>query len=289
MRPRINPGPAKRRLITLTVASMLAAAALFAFTNVAAAGVISPEAGPTRNAEDTQTLWWILLGMALVVVGIVWAILFYSLFKFRASRDREPAQIRGNNSLELGWTLAPVVIVVTIIVIALVMLPDIRNPAASGPDSVAEARNQVAAIGQPPPPGGQGLRIDVSGQQYLWRYEYPNGAVSFHDMVVPKDETVVLKITSTDVAHSWWIPKLGGKFDAIPGQHNDAWFKATETGTFEGQCAELCGANHTFMTARVIVVEPEEYRRWLAQLKTDIGDAVDEQQKQSKQFAKEGV
>ena len=84
-------------------------------------------------------------------------------------------------------------------------------------------------------------------------------------MVVPTDTTVVLSITSQDVAHSWWIPQLGGKMDALPGHENQTWFKATEPGVFRGQCAELCGENHAAMTASVRAVPPEEFRRWVAQ------------------------
>ncbi|MEX0993233.1 MAG: cytochrome c oxidase subunit II [Solirubrobacterales bacterium] len=289
MRPRKNSGSTARALAALALSAVSALALSLVFASVAGADAISPEAGPTQNAQDTDALFKIMLAMAAIVVAIVWAILFYSLFRFRGGRDREAAQIRGNSALELGWTIAPVVIVIAIIAIVLVMLPDIKNPAASGPDEVAQARGQLASVGQPPPPGGNALEIDVSGQQFIWRFEYPNGAVSFHDMVVPKDETVVLKISTTDVAHSWWIPKLGGKFDALPGLDNETWFKATETGSFSGQCAELCGANHAFMTARVQVVEPDQYRQWLEQLKSDIDQARTEQQRQSKQFAKEDV
>jgi cytochrome c oxidase subunit 2 len=218
-------------------------------------------------------------------------VLFYSLVRYRAGRPRRLAaapQIRGNSLLEFGWTLVPTVIVVAIIVVTLVMLDGINNPAASGPGGVAQARGQNASVSQPVPPGGKALTINVSGQQFIWRYQYPNGAVSFHDLVVPKDETVILKIEVTDVVHSWWIPELGGKTDALPDLDNETWFKATETGTFDGQCAELCGSGHAFMTAKVIVVEPDEYRQWVAQQKSDIDEAVVEQRKQAREFQEEG-
>jgi cytochrome c oxidase subunit II len=102
--------------------------------------------------------------------------------------------------------------------------------------------------------------------------------------VVPKDTTVTLEIGSNDVAHSWWIPKLGGKFDAIRGLTNETWFKATETGTFTGQCAELCGDNHAFMTAKVIVVEPDRYQQWLGDQKREIAEAQKLVQERKKQL-----
>jgi cytochrome c oxidase subunit 2 len=109
-------------------------------------------------------------------------------------------------------------------------------------------------------------------------------------MVVPVDTTVTLDIKAQDVAHSWWIPKLGGKFDAVPGYTNHTWFKipgkfAANGGTvFYGQCAELCGRNHANMTARVKAVSVEEYQRWLDQRKADIKAAEDAAAKQRQQL-----
>jgi cytochrome c oxidase subunit 2 len=182
-------------------------------------------------------------------------------------------EVRGNFRLELGWTIGASVVVTAIAIVTFFVLDDIRDPVASGPSALAEVRGENAAINQPAPPGKGALHIKVSGQQYFWRFQYPNGAVSFHDMVVPKDTTVTLEISSNDVAHSWWIPKLGGKFDAIRGLTNETWFKATETGTFTGQCAELCGSNHAYMTAKVIVVEPDRYLQWVQGQKSAIDEA----------------
>ena len=95
----------------------------------------------------------------------------------------------------------------------------------------------------------------MNGQQYLWRYDYPGSKVfTYHQLVVPTDTTVVLKITSSDVIHSWWIPKLGGKADATPGYTNETWFKISKPGIYKGQCAELCGSGHADMRAQVQAV-----------------------------------
>jgi cytochrome c oxidase subunit 2 len=225
------------------------------------------------------------------VIGLVWAALFYSLFRYRAGRGgvsrTVPLQISGNNALELGWTIAASAIVIALTVITYIFLPGIRDPAPSGPASVAEARGQYAAVNQPPPPAGEGLEIQVSGQQYLWRYQYPNGTFSFHEMVVPRDQTVLLKIKANDVVHSWWIPELGGKQDAVPGYTNETWFKATKNGLFKGQCAELCGANHAFMTAQVRVVDPEDYERWVERQKRLIEEGQRLAQEQRQQIEAE--
>jgi cytochrome c oxidase subunit 2 len=179
---------------------------------------------------------------------------------------------------------------VIIAVIALIMVPDIQNPAPSGSASLAEARSQNAAIDQPPPPGrAKALQITVSGQQYIWRYQYPNGAVSFQEMVVPVDTTVTLDIKANDVAHSWWIPKLGGKADAVPGYTNKTWFKATATGTFQGQCAEYCGSGHAVMSAKVTVVEQQQYKTWVDSQKLLIKQAQQAAIKMRKQFQQPGA
>lgn len=259
-----------------TVALLLAAVVAFlALPAHAWADLLTPEAGPTQNAQDIDTLYKIVFYIGIAVIGLVWAVLFYSLFRFRARRGRQVPQISGNTRLELGWTVGATVIVAAITIVTYVFLDDITNPPASGPEGVAQARSgdQFATINQPPPPNGKELDIQVSGQQFIWRYQYPNQAVSFQQMVVPRDTTVVLTLKANDVIHSWWIPKLGGKLDAVPGYENKTWFKATETGTFTGQCAELCGTGHAAMTAKVTVVEPLVYKAWVDRQKKLIDEA----------------
>jgi cytochrome c oxidase subunit II len=283
--------PRWRQFHVLWVALLTLSAAALAFAGPAFADAFTPESGPSPNAEDTDTLYKIVFFIGLGVLALVWGTLFYSLVRFRARRGRVAPQIRGNTTLELGWTIGASLIVTVIAVIAILFVDDIKNPVASGPSApsaLAEVRGQNAALNQPPPPGGKALRVKVSGQQYLWRYQYPNGAFSFHDMVVPTDTTVTLEISSNDVAHSWWIPALGGKVDAIRGLSNESWFKATDTGVFRGQCAELCGANHAFMTAKVIVVEPDRFQAWVENQKKLVEQAQEQVQEQRKRFAPSG-
>ena len=260
MRPRSDSRRGARAVALLVAACALVICGLFS-AGPAWGDAFSPESGPTQNAKDIDTLYWILFAIGAAVVALVWSVLFYSLYKFRARRGVTAPQVRGNTALELTWTLGAFGLTLVIIVITLIFLPDIKNPAPSGPASVAQASGLLATTSQPEPKG-PAVRIAVSGQQYIWRYQYPNGAVSFEDMVVPKDVTVILSIKSNDVAHSWWIPKLGGKFDAIPGLTNKTWFKATETGTFNGQCAEFCGHGHTYMKSTVTVVPLPQYLDW---------------------------
>jgi cytochrome c oxidase subunit 2 len=140
-----------------------------------------------------------------------------------------------------------------------------------------------ASVTQPTPPNGRKLTVCIQGRQYMWRYTYGasclNGAFSdklpysYQEMVVPEHTTVVLDIQSTDVIHSWWVPSLGGKVDAVPGYTTYTWFKVPHTGLYRGQCAQLCGTNHAAMTAFVKVVTPDQYTAWVQQQQQSITSA----------------
>jgi cytochrome c oxidase subunit II len=275
--------PANRRPRRLALAVLLALALLLVFAGTAFAGAIVPESGGSPNADDISTLYKLILAVAVVIFIGVEGALFYSLFKFRARKGAVPAQIRGNTRLEVGWTVGAALILVVLAAFTFAKLGDIRNPPNSGPEGLQLADGVLVAEGPAKrlPPNGKSLNICVNGQQYIWRYTYANDCAnaplsspfSYQEMVVPVDTTVTLDINAQDVAHSWWIPKLGGKFDAVPGYTNHTWFKVPGklAGTvFTGQCAELCGRNHANMTARVRAVTPAEYERWLDQRKADI-------------------
>jgi len=219
-------------------------------------------------------------------------VLIYSVFKFKARKGRVAAQIRGNTRLEIGWTVGAALILVVLATVTFIKLDDIRNPPNSDPGV------QVAQVKRRLPPNGKSLNICVNGQQYIWRYTYArdcsnaplNSVFSYQEMVVPVDTTVTLDINSQDVAHSWWIPKLGGKFDAIPGYTNHTWFKVPGKlagQVFTGQCAEMCGRNHANMTAQVRAVTPPEYEKWLDQRRADIKAADDAAAKQRAQIEKQ--
>jgi cytochrome c oxidase subunit 2 len=255
------------------------------------AGILLPERGGSRNADDIAELYALIMVMATIVwLGVDGALIWF-LIRFRARRGRVAAQIHGNTRLEIGWTVGAAVILVFITVVTFIKLPGIKNPAASTIDangSKVASTTFYASTDQPSPPKGAKLRIVVDGEQYVWRYEYPKQAgkevFAFEEMVVPVGMTVVLDIKANDVAHSWWIPKLGGKMDAIPGYTNHAWFRADKPGTFPGQCAELCGRNHANMLARVKAVPFDEYQRWYDQQAADIKAARDAGAKQRAQI-----
>jgi cytochrome c oxidase subunit II len=274
--------PARALLLALFGAAIL----VLVMAPGAMADALTPESGGgSKNAESIDTLYKIALGLGFLIFLLVEGVLVYVLVKHRFRRGGPaPAQIRGNTPLEVGWTIGAAALLVVLAVVTFFYLGDIKNPPASNDNGLFNAQaTQYATIDQPKPPGNPRgyLNVEVNGQQYLWRYRYPNGAFSYYDMVVPYDTTVVLNITSSDVAHSWWIPKLGGKMDAIPPEDkyiNKTWFKITEKGNqkykqytgasiFFGQCAELCGDNHADMRARVIALPVDQYRRWAEEQK----------------------
>jgi len=267
---------------------LVALAAALVLAPEASADLLTPESGPTKNAEDIDTLYKITLYVGIVIFLLVEGTLIWSLVRHRARRGGRAAQIRGNTPLEIGWTVGAASILIVLTVVTFLYLDDIENPPASGPNGLNTA--QFASVDQPNPPRGGGpfLTIRVNGQQYIWRYDYLNSRkqlFSYNRMVVPTDTTVVLKIESSDVIHSWWIPKFGPKADAVPGYTNDSWFKvpAGREGLYRGQCAELCGPNHADMRAQVRAVTPDEFRAWADRKSAQIqaaGEALARQRKE---------
>ena len=182
--------------------------------------------------------------------------LLWCLVKFRAKKGRVAAQIHGNTRLEIGWTVGAAVLLVFLTAVTFVMLPGIKNPAASDIDANGQPGRRVERRVRLDRPAAAArtarrMNVKVDGQQYVWRYKYPGeqDVFSYVNMYVPVGMTVTLDISADDVAHSWWIPELGGKQDALPGYINKTWFKITEPGIYRGQCAELCGRNHANMYA----------------------------------------
>jgi cytochrome c oxidase subunit 2 len=267
------------RIQTLLVAALAVALPLLAAAP-AFADTFAPDKGASPNETKIRELYSITGIMGLVVFIGVEAAIIYCIFKFRRRRgDAEPVAVHGNAPLEIGWTVGAIVLVAIVSVVTFLFLPGILNPARSGANGLASAAGvPYAAVGQEPPPGGKSLRIHVNGQQYIWRYDYvgekPLDAgrpvYAYTDMHVPINTTVTLKIYSSDVVHSWWIPKLGGKADAVPGHTNQTWFKISKPGVYYGECAELCGDNHADMRARVIAMPVDQYQNWIANQRKNI-------------------
>jgi cytochrome c oxidase subunit 2 len=269
------------RLLLSTLALVLLAALAFA---PGAFAFFTPESGGSPNADSIDTLYKVTLYIALVIFVAVEGALGYALWKFRARKGAVAAQIRGNTRLEVAWTAGAAVILVALAVFTFAKLSSIQDPSnsdANGDKLVGQSGLLYASADRKLPPNGKALNIDVNGQQFVWRYTYPGATnpdglgapYSYEEMVVPTDTTVTLDITSSDVVHSWWIPQLGGKFQAVPGYHSYAWFKITKPGIYRGQCANLCGRGHARMIATVKAVPPAQFDAWLAYQKKLLSEA----------------
>jgi cytochrome c oxidase subunit 2 len=239
------PPPVRRKTLVLVLA--LGAALAFAAVAYAGNGGFAPETPHSPNASRINDSYkWISIfaaGIFIVVEGsLIWFVFRYR----RRGRPRtaEGPQIHGATRLELIWTAIPVLIIVAILSFLFYKLPGIRD--------VPSARAQ-----------GGPLRIRIDAHQFYWQFTYPNGSVSIDELHAPVARVVRLDIYSHDVDHSWWIPELGGKFDAIPGQHTHTWFKADRTGTYKGRCGEFCGVFHAEMAARVVVESKDDYDAWV--------------------------
>ena len=272
-----------RIFLTLAVALV----ATFALTPVASADFWTPEDGASPNADDIDTLYKIVFALGVLVFLGVTGVLAYSLVKFRARKGAVPAQIRGNTRLEIGWTVGAALILVVIAVVTFLMLDDIRNAPEStrgprarrtGPSGENDTANDRSF-----PPSGKSLRVLVNGQQYVWRYTYPD------DTPTTCRQRLLLRGARRAGRHHGDArdqragrqplvvdPKLGGKFDAIPGHTNYTWFQIPGKlagQTFRGQCAELCGRNHANMYAHVRAVTPDEYEAYIERKRREISDA----------------
>jgi cytochrome c oxidase subunit II len=258
--PLRMPAPVRRKLLFACL-SLAALALVLAGAAAAGNGGVAPPA-ETPQAHRIQDIYWVLLGVTGVIFVLVEGALILFVARFRNAgrpRDAEGPQIRGHTRLELLWTAIPVLILAGIITVVFYKLPGIQDIPAATSD------------------GSSKMTINVEGRQFYWRYVYPNGAVSINELRLPVGTPVKLVITAptTDVNHSWWVPSLAGKMDAIPGKTNHLEFVSPSSpGVFVGQCAEFCGIQHAMMLTRVRVVEPSEYRAYLAtqlQVNADVG------------------
>jgi cytochrome c oxidase subunit 2 len=242
-----------RRLIIsgLLIAALVVLVAAGFLAWFGGGGGLTPVPPATTGAEGIQDIYVFVGAFASVIFLVVTVpiALFVAGFRGRG-RDRsvEGPQIRGNTRLEIVWTIVPILILIAIATFVFIKLPGIREPAS--------------AAGEGPP-----LRIQVDGRQFYWRYVYPNGVVAIDRLRLPVNRNVELEIGApeSDVIHSFWVPALGGKVDAIPGIDNELELRAVKTGVFEGRCAELCGIQHGVMLATAEVLPQPEFERWLRQ------------------------
>jgi len=209
---------------------------------------------------------YMLLPIITAITVFVLFLLAYACIRFRASKNPVASTTSHNTTIEVIWTLVPCLILIIMAVPSFKVL--------YSQDEIPKADVTIKAI----------------GYQWYWGYEYPDENIVFdsymiedkdlkegqprllavdNEVVVPVNKVVKVMITANDVLHAWALPSFGVKRDAVPGRINETWFKADRTGTFYGQCSELCGIKHAFMPITVNVVSEEDYNEWLEKAKVE--------------------
>lgn len=228
--------------------------------------------GVTTFSKDVYQLHNTILGIVTVIGVLVFTAMFTSIVVHRKSKGFEAAKFTHSTPAELAWTAIPVLILVAMAIPATSVLIDMEDT------------------------GGAEINVKVTGYQWLWKYDYIEDDVTFYSaldresnrirqigsgidprsienylldvdnrLVLPVDTRIRFLLTSDDVIHSWWLPALGWKRDAVPGMINEAWTIIEEEGVYRGQCAELCGKDHGFMPIVVEAVSKEAFREWIEQ------------------------
>jgi cytochrome c oxidase subunit 2 len=241
--------------------------------------------GVTQIAKDIAWLHWFMLIVCMVIFIAVFSVMFYSIWAHRKSRGAKAATFHEHLGVEVAWTVIPFVIVIAM------ALPATRTVVAMKDTSGAD------------------ITVKVTGYQWKWGYEYidgPAAGVKFlsnlatpraqiegkeprgplylmevdNPLVVPVGKKIRISVTGGDVIHSWMVPELAVKQDAIPGFIRNVWFRAEKVGEFRGQCTELCGKDHAFMPIVVKVVSEQDYATWSAEQKKLLAAAADDPNKE---------
>jgi cytochrome c oxidase subunit II len=214
------------------------------------------------GTDQIDTLVWIgFVAAAIVVVAVNFA-LIYAVRRFRAGRGSEPRPLEVGRGAQFRVAGALTAFAAVVFVLSIVFTEKARETPASGEAGLASAESEP-------------LTIRATGQQWLWRYDYPNDAFSYYELVVPVDTAVELELLSTDVVHTWNVPELSGKRDAVPGKTHRVVFRADDEGTYEGASAVLSGQAYASMRTAVEVVSAAEYEAFVKEQKADIEAAQD--------------
>ena len=206
----------------------------------------------TDFAHSTHGVYTFFNILLLTIFIVFEGALVYTMFRYRRRGDELPAQTYGNIAVELGGTLATAVLVIILFI-----------PSC-----------QQIAVQQGPAPEGA-MQIDVVGKQWWWEFYYPEyDLVVPNELHVPSGRPVKLHLTASDVIHSFWVPRLGGKRDLVPGRTQSMWFTPGKPGVYDGQCAEYCGTSHANMSMQVVVQKPEEFEAWVTTQKAPAPEAL---------------
>ena len=272
------------RRLALTLGLAIAALALLAAP--AGASVFGPRSAHSPNAHEIRIAYWVAIIVGAVLIVAVHAFLIAALVRFRARRGRSARRFTAGARAFVGPAAPMVAVAVALFVFGIVMTTKARDVQATGPEGLAADADLVAQVnGLSIPTGSPVLNINVVGQRWLWRFEYPGGrpgdrVFSYGELTVPVDTTVLLHLTSSDVKHRWFIAALGGQTDAIPGQDVSTWFRADQVGTYHGQSTSFSGTSYAAMRAWVHVVTPQAYQQFIESKRSQLTQAQDYVQKQ---------
>jgi cytochrome c oxidase subunit 2 len=255
----------ERRNLILAGASLLPGGPALAGDGQPSSWQIGLQKAATPIMEQITSFHDYVTVIIVAVALFVLALLVYVMVRFNEGRHPQSSRTTHNTPLEIAWTVIPVLILVAI------AIPSFRLLFAQYDFPKAD------------------LTITATGSQWFWSYEYPDHGISFasvmvqeadlkpgqprlltvdREVVVPVNKNVIVQVKANDVIHDWAVPSFGIKIDAVPGRLQTTWFRAERTGTYYGQCSELCGRNHAFMPIAVRVVSEEEFNDWLSQNKT---------------------
>lgn len=217
-------------------------------------GLNNPFLSRAASAEGSRidTLFSVTLGIATTIFVIVQGFLLYTIIRFnrQPDDDTDGPPIRGNHKLEFFWTAVPALVIVFIGILSYQVLADIERPRADK------------------------MVVEVKGLQYAWQFYYPDDDITSAELHIPLDQQVLLKLTSNDVIHSFWVPEFRVKKDVMPDRVTETYITGTQPGTYPIVCTELCGAGHAIMRSQVVVQSDADYRAWIASQKTEVTAAA---------------
>lgn len=201
------------------------------------------------EAREIRRLSWLVVGITAGIFIVVEGLLVYAIIRYRRRRgedeedEGEPVQLYGSNPVELAWTVIPILIVVALCLATVRTIQNVQPTRTERPENA--------------------LTVEVIGHRWWWEFRYPElDVVTANELYAPVGRPIWLELGSADVIHSFWVPELQGKMDAIPARTNYWRFTADEEGTYLGQCAEYCGNQHANMLIRVVVVDEQSFDEW---------------------------
>jgi cytochrome c oxidase subunit 2 len=219
-------------------------------------------AAHSPGTDQIDTLLWIgTVAAAILIIALVGALL-YVVRRYRSERGAEPRQLRSGRGLQFRVAGVLTIFAALLFILGVLFTDNAREAPSTGDAGLASLK-------------GEPLKIKATGQQWLWRYDYPNGAFSYYKLVIPEDTAVELEVVSTDVVHTWNVEELARKADAVPGKTNKVLFIADEKGVYGGDSATLSGQAYAAMRTEVEVVSPEEYEEFIETRAEEI-DAAEE-------------